>query len=334
MEIKHICSAFPKKKLTNEDLGKIFSSYNYQEFEEKIGISCRYISDVNETSISLGIEAAKKLISNYRINPNEIDYLIFCSQTHDYKLPQSSTIIQDRLQLRKECGSLDINHGCSGYIYGLEIAKSLMHTNNNYKKLLLITADTYTKFINEKDRALRNIFGDGATATLITNEDKFNGIKNFSMGTDGSGAEDLIIRNGGSKTMSETNPEIKNYGTENYYTDNDIYMNGPKIFNFTIKNIPGLVDKCLEENNLDKNDIDYFIFHQANKFMLETLRKLCKIPKEKFRLEMKNTGNTVSSTIPIVLESLLGEEKPKFKAMLVGFGVGLSFGATIIEINK
>lgn len=334
MEIKYITSAFPKKRLTNSELSKIFPSYNYDEFENKIGISSRYVSNDEETSVVLGVNAANKLMHNYQIDPKEIDYLIFCSQTHDYKLPQSSTIVQDILGLRRDCGSIDINHGCSGYIYGLELAKSLMYTNERYRNLLLITSDTYTKHINNQDRALRNIFGDGATATLITNIDKFNGIKNFTMGTDGSGYKDLIIKNGGSKFKFENQPQLKAYGTENYYSDNEIYMDGPKIFNFTINNIPGLVSNCIEINNINKDEIDYFVFHQANKFMLETLRKICKIPSEKFLIEMNNSGNTVSSTIPLVLEQLLNKEKTNFKALLVGFGVGLSFGATLIEIKN
>lgn len=318
---------FPKMKVSNNDLKIKFPSYDFDIFEEKIGIQNRYISNENETSISLGIGAAQKLFNKHKINKDEIDFVIFCSQTHDYILPQSSTIIQDKLNLRNDIGTIDINHGCSGYVYGLSLAKSLIGSVN-IRNVLFITSDTYSKYIHEKDRSLRSIFGDGASATLIeqTNE---NFINDFVFGTDGSGSIDLMIEKGGSKFKIDANPELLEYGTNNYYTKNCIHMNGPKIFEFTIKSIPKALKNILRTNNKTINEIDYFVFHQANQFMLETLRKITGIPKEKFIVDMKDYGNTVSSTIPIALSKLLVKEKKTI--LLLGFGVGLSWAGTIIK---
>ncbi len=326
-KISKIEYEFPKNRVSNSQLALEFPDYDFGSFEKKIGIKNRYIADENETSISLGVSAAQKLFHKLSLNVKEIDFVIFCSQTHDYILPQSSTIIQDKLNLRNDIGTIDINHGCSGYIYGLSLAKSLINSEN-IRKILFITSDTYSKYIHQKDRSLRSIFGDGASATLIEYTDEIS-IENFVFGTDGSGAKDLMIQNGGTKFKKTLNPELLEYGTNNYYTKNCIHMNGPKIFQFTIKAIPKALKSLLIANNKSIDEIDYFIFHQANQFMLETLRKISGIPKEKFIIDMKDYGNTVSSTIPIALSKLLVKENKTF--LLLGFGVGLSFAGTVIK---
>ncbi len=320
----------PSSIISNENLQEEFPTWESEKAEDKIGISRRHIADENETALDLGEKAAIKLLENY--DRKKIDFLLFCTQSPDYFLPTSACILQDRLQLSNNIGALDYNLGCSGYVYGLALAKGILLANlaNN---VLLVVAETYSKHVYKKDIANRVIFGDGAAATIISKDSLFK-IGEFTLGTDGKGFENLITRNGAFKNKLEEAPEVIQYGTQSSYTNNNLYMNGPEIFNFTIDKIPSLIIDTLKKNNLDINDIDYFIFHQANKYILNYLRRKIKIAKEKFYINMSETGNTVSATIPIALKGSLnkGRIKNGNKVMLVGFGVGYSWGATIITI--
>lgn len=319
----------PDQVFTNNDLKTVFPDSDLKKIE-RIGIHSRHIASDNETSVDLAYKAAIKLFNEF--DKSEIDYLLFCTQSPDYFLPTSACILQDMLGLRKNIGALDFNLGCSGYVYGLSLAKGLIE-GGMAKNVLLLTGETYSKLINEKDRGNRSIFGDAGSATIVSKSEK-NKIFNFELGTDGEGAQNLIVKNGGLKNKIELNPEVKEYGSNNCYTDNDLYMNGPEIFNFTIKNIPSLIKTTLENNSMSINDISYVIFHQANKFMLDYLRRKVKISKDKFYINLETVGNTVSNTIPIGLKDSLekGYVKEGDKVLLSGFGVGYSWGATIIEI--
>ena len=319
----------PIKKLTNNDLNEKFPNTDITKVE-KIGIKSRHISSNKETSVDLAYMAALKVLKQF--DKKNIDFILFCTQTPDYILPTSACILQSMLELKKDVGALDFNLGCSGYVYGLSLAKGLISAGiaNN---VLLLTGETYSKLINEKDRANRSIFGDAGSATIISNTVS-NKIFKFSLGTDGSGAKNLIVKNGGFRNEKEQDLELISYGTNNQYTDNNLYMNGPEIFNFTIKNIPSLIQKTLLSNNLSIEDIDFFIFHQANKFMLNYLRKKIKIPHNKFYIDIESIGNTVSNTIPIALNNAKkrGLINKGDKVLIAGFGVGYSWGATIIKI--
>jgi 3-oxoacyl-[acyl-carrier-protein] synthase-3 len=234
--------------------------------------------------------------------------------------------------LSKSIGALDFNLGCSGFVYGLSLAKGLIKAGIA-TEILFITAETYSKHLHKLDKGNRSIFGDGAAATLISSAD-YEGIGNFKLGTDGSGSQNLIIRNGGAKNNYKK--DSKDFFDENGFVRNDnyLFMNGPEIFNFTIENIPLLVNQTLLKNNLTIETVDYFILHQANKFMLDYLRKKMKIPEGKYYQNMLQTGNTVSATIPIALKDALDKKiiKKGNKVLLAGFGVGYSWGATVIEI--
>lgn len=328
-EIKFIEYYLPIKKFTNNDLKEKFPNTDITKVE-KIGIKSRHISSNKETSVDLAYMAALKVLKQF--DKKDIDFILFCTQTPDYILPTSACILQSMLGLNTEVGALDFNLGCSGYVYGLSLAKGLISAGiaNN---VLLLTGETYSKLINEKDRANCSIFGDAGSATIISNTVS-NKILNFSLGTDGSGAKNLIVKNGGFRHKRESNSKTLKYGTDNYYSNNDLYMNGPEIFNFTIKNIPSLVEKILFSNNCSIEDIDFFIFHQANKFMLNYLRKKIKIPANKFYVDIESIGNTVSNTIPIALSNAKkkGLISTDDKVLIAGFGVGYSWGATIIKI--
>lgn len=323
--IKAISYYLPEKVLTNHDLSLEFPEWSVAKITDKIGIEKRHIAAEGETSVDLAVNAAVKLFSEYEIEKSSIDYVILCTQSPDYFLPTSACLVHVRLGLSKTTGALDINQGCSGYVYGLSLAKGLVSSGicNN---VLLITSETYSKYIHKSDKSNRSIFGDAATASLISNSGLLN-IGDFVFGSDGSGAQDLIVKNGGARN--------KHSKDVNYNPDDYLYMNGSNVFNFTLKSVPSLVTSILNKNKLDKDDIDYFVFHQANSFMLNTMRRLCKIQVDKFHNDMKKTGNTVSSTIPIVLkDTYFGEsENNNEKILLAGFGVGYSWAGCMLE-NK
>lgn len=320
----------PKKILSNKDLEKEFREWDAEKIEKKVGVRERHIVDEHETALDIGLKVAKTVLSDY--DKNKIDFLLFCTQSPDYYLPSGACIIQDTLGLRTDIGAFDFNLGCSGFIYGLAMAKSFIQTGiaNN---VLLITSETYSKHIHPKDKSNKTIFGDGAAATIIEKSD-IEGILKFSLGTDGRGYKNLIVPNGGLRNVYDIKAKEMDDGSGSIRSNNNLYMNGPEIFNFTIEAVPVVVDQCLAKNQTNLKEIDYVIFHQANKFMIEYLRKKIKIPKNKFYNNLLFTGNTISATIPIALKNSLDSKMVKTgdKVLLVGYGVGYSWGATIIRI--
>ncbi len=320
----------PEKILTNYELKKEFSSFDILKIENKIGIKERHIVREDETALDIAFNACKRVLQN--IAKSQIDFLLFCTQSPDYLLPTSACILQNRLGLNTSIGALDFNLGCSGYIYGLALAKGLIKAEIA-RNVLLVTAETYTKHIYHKDKSNRLIFGDGAAATIISSEDK-EYILNFVLGSDGRGMNNLIIPNGGLRRKYD--PDVKEIadGAGNVTTANHLYMNGSEIFNFALEKVPIAVEQCLKENKMSLSDVDYVIFHQANKYMLDYLRKKINIPDTKFYVNMEKVGNTVSATIPIALADCIERNiiQRGSKVLLVGFGVGYSWAATIIEL--
>lgn len=320
----------PESILSNADLEKEFKDWNSEKIEKKVGIRERHIVKEGETALDLAFAAGSKVLKNY--DRNKIDFLLLCTQSADYYLPSSACILQEKLGLNTSTGALDFNQGCSGYIYGLALSKGIISAGIA-KSVLLITAETYTKHIHPKDKGNRTIFGDAAAATIIEVSET-QSIYKIVVGTDGKGAENLIVRNGGlrNRFQSDAKEIIDENGSVR--TDNNLYMNGPEIFNFTIENIPKVYSEVLNVNEMTINDIDLVIFHQANKYMVEYLRNKLNIPEEKFYLDMLKVGNTVSSTIPIALKESITKRlvKKGSKVLLLGFGVGYSWGGTIIEI--
>ena len=329
--IKHISYYLPEKILKNEDLVEEFPEWTVEKIASKIGVSQRHIAAENETAADMGIKAAEKLFTEQDIDRNSIDFLLFCTQSPDYFLPTSACMIQDKLGIPISCGALDFNLGCSGYVYGLALAKGLI-AGKIAKNILLITAETYTKHLHPKDKGNHTIFGDAAAATLIST-DGFAEICEFVLGTDGRGAENLIVKTGAMRQKSPVN-DLFFDEDENPKSSDYLYMDGGEIFNFTAEAIPILVDKTLNENNLTQGDVDLFVFHQANKYMMNYLRKLIDIEIDKFFVNLKNVGNTVSSTIPIALVDAQKNGILKGNVLLAGFGVGYSWGATILKVNN
>jgi 3-oxoacyl-[acyl-carrier-protein] synthase-3 len=327
--IKAISYYLPEKILTNKDLVEEFPEWTVEKIASKVGVNQRHIAAENETAADMGIKAAEKLFVEQKISRQSVDFLLFCTQSPDYFLPSSACIIQNKLGLKTACGALDFNLGCSGYIYGLSLAKGLI-AGNIAKNVLLITAETYTKHIHPKDKGNRTIFGDAATATLIST-DGFAEIGNFSLGTDGQGAENLIVKTG---AFREKNPKNDlHFDTESGFplSSDYLFMDGGEIFDFTSKAVPELVENILKINDLQQKNIDLFVFHQANKFMINFLRKQLDIEKDKFFVFMENVGNTVSCTIPIALYEAQKQNILHGNVLLAGFGVGYSWGGVTLS---
>ncbi len=320
----------PETVLDNHQLERKFPEWNSNRIEKKVGIRERHIAGENETASDLAYEAAIKLFKGY--DKNKIDFLLLCTQSPDYFFPSSACLLQSRLMLSDTVGALDYNLGCSGFIYGLALSKGLIRAGIA-SHVLLLTAETYSKHLHPQDLANRSIFGDGAAATVVSKVDQEH-IYEFEFGTDGNGKDNLIVANGGLRNKYNHDESTAVGGTEFMRSDNYLYMNGPEIFNFTIEKIPLLVENTLRKNKMSLNDIHYVIFHQANKYMLTYLRKKMKIPENKFFMNMEHTGNTVSATIPIALKESLcqGIVKKGDIVLLVGFGVGYSWGATVVKI--
>lgn len=333
--IKAITSYLPATELTNEQLAKEFGDVEASVILERTGIRLRHIAGAQECASDLGVAAARHLFEQGAARPEEIDFLLFCTQSPDYLLPTTACIMQERLGLQTSCGAIDFNQGCSGYVYGLSLAKSLIETDAA-RNVLLITADTYSKYINARDKSVRTLFGDGASATLISaSESESNLIGPFVFGTDGRGAERLIVPAGGMRRPLGEEALIESEDEQgNWRSPSNLYMNGPEVFNFTMRTVPLAMEELLAKCGCSLEEIDYVVPHQANKFMLERLQRRLKVPAEKFHIELETTGNTVSSTIPIALESARREGRIKAgdRVALIGFGVGYSWAATIISI--
>jgi 3-oxoacyl-[acyl-carrier-protein] synthase-3 len=330
--IKGISYYLPEKVITNEEIASNFPEWSVDKIISKIGIAKRHVAKEDETASDLAIEASIKLFTEYNIDKTTIDYVIFVTQSPDYILPTTACIIQDKLGLPTSVGAIDINQGCSGFVVGLSIAKGLIF-GGIAKNILLLTAETYSKYIHPKDKGNITIFGDAAAATLVTT-DGFAEIKNFSFGTDGKGAENLIVKTGAQRFNKPEN-DLTFDEKGNPKSSDYLYMDGSAILNYTLDYIPPLMDDTLMKNNLKKDGIDLFVFHQANKFIMELLRKKLRIEDAKFYRSFENTGNTVSSTIPIALKDAIMENaiNPKSNVLIAAQGLGYSWGGAILEFK-
>ncbi len=327
--IKAIDYYLPDRIITNEELVSEFPEWDADKVTSKTGILERHIVNEEETATDLAYRAALNMFEHYPGTKESIDFILLCTQSADYKLPTSACILQKRLGLPTTIGALDYDLGCSGCVYGLAIAKGLLLAGIAHN-VLLLTAETYSKYFHPKDKGNRSLFGDGAAATLISTEG-FARIGEFALGTNGQGEDNLKVKTGGSRypyPLNENSIDQNGYILSSDY----LYMNGPEIFNFTLDSVPPLMDACLKKNMLKKEDIDLFVPHQANKYMLNTLRKVYGIDKEKFYIDLERTGNTVSSTVPIALKNVLENESVKTgqQVLIAGFGVGYSYGATVL----
>ncbi|MCA9145627.1 MAG: ketoacyl-ACP synthase III [Planctomycetales bacterium] len=314
----------PEKVETNEQLKAEFPGWDLDLIYSKTGIAQRHIAAPGECASDLGVAAAQKLFAEHDVDPQSIDFLLLCTQTPDYPLPTTACLMQDRLHLPTSTGAIDFNLGCSGFVYGLSLADGLIR-GGVAKRVLLVTAETYSKYIHPTDRSLRTIFGDGATATLLEASDKPS-LSAFEFGTDGSGADTLLVTKGGARP-----PEDAHQPRHRQRWPSDLYMDGPSLINFTVGAIPKLVDNILKAARLTKDDVGLYLFHQATYKMLEQLQQRLGLTDEQMPIVLRDYGNTVSSTIPIVIHEMraAGRLQAELPNLLVGFGVGWSWAGCV-----
>jgi 3-oxoacyl-[acyl-carrier-protein] synthase-3 len=309
---------------TNEELRAQFPHWDMDLIYSKTGIRERHVARPGECASDLGVAAAEKLFREHDVDRSSIDFLLFCTQTPDYPLPTTACLIQDRLGLPIHVGALDFNLGCSGFVYGLSLAEGLIRSGAA-RRVLFITAETYSKYIDPADRSLRTIFGDGAAATLI-HAGEAASLSAFTFGTDGRGADTLLVTKGGARPAEQAIQPRKRHRW-----GSPLYMDGPGLVSFTEESIPKLVDEILRRASLERKDIDLYLMHQATKFMLDRLRARLNVDQTRLPMVLEHCGNTVSSTIPILIDALRqdGRLLPSMRTMLVGFGVGLSWAGCI-----
>ena len=333
--IRAIAAAVPKQVINNYKFTEFFEEDVVKEVVDKVGVYQRRVADQNTCASDLCFAAAEKLFADNKIDRDEIDAVIFISQTADYRMPATAIILQDKLGLPSSALAFDINIGCSGFVYGLSIAYSYL-LQAGINKVLLLDGETRTKAYSFKDRTTGFIFGDAGVAALL-DKDNIYGKSYFSLNSDGSRHELIKIDAGGYRKPStcETVREkvVDEYG--NIRTEEQGYMNGADVFNFVIREIPKNIKEMYEFSGSNKEDIDQFVFHQANSFMNNYLAKKLKIDNEKVPATIHKYGNTSSVSIPLTIVSELDHLKniPQ-KIMLCGFGVGLSWGTAILNFNS
>jgi 3-oxoacyl-[acyl-carrier-protein] synthase-3 len=321
--IAGISSYLPGGRPENSRLATELGRWTAEEIFAKTGIQSRCIAEPGETAVDLAVKAVEGLRKS--VSLDELDFLLLCTQSGEYKLPSSSCLVQARCGLPNSCGCLDINLACSGFIYGLSVAEALV--SSQARSVMLVTSDTYTRYLHPKDTVCRPLFGDGAAATLVSRGPGAR-VSGFAFGTDGSRAMSMSLPAGGTKL-----PEYR-VGAELSPQDPEfIQMNGPEIYNFTLGAVPAIIATTLGKAGIADSQIDYYVFHQANGFMLEALRRKLRIAPERFVIDLADTGNLVSASIPVVLEKMrrCGQLTPGVRTLLCGFGVGLSWGACIVE---
>lgn len=334
--IEAISYYLPPGTLTNDELVKRFPDLKIDDLTRLTGVTERHIAEKGQTSADLACEAAEKLFSEHKINREEIDFILYNTQWRDYITPSTACIIQDRLRLPGNAGALDLSQGCTGFVYGLSVARGLIETGSA-KNVILLTADTISQSIHPMDRSNQAIFGDGAAATLITASNfKSEGyIGNFIFGTDGSHYQEIIIKQGGARfPLPEFQSEDYSDNFGNVRNDACFFMNGAAIFSFSARILPEILERTINANHLNRETIDFYVFHQANQIILETLFKRNRIPDEKTVICLDKCGNTVSSTIPIALYHAMKEGKVRKGdlVLLAGFGVGLSWAGGVVRL--
>lgn len=327
--IKAIAYNLPENVLTNEMIAQEFPEWTVEKIDKKIGIKQRHVTKDGETASDLAVGAAEKLFAENNYDRSQIDYLIFVSQSPDYHLPTTACTIQTRLGLSQRITVIDVNLGCNGFVAGLSLAKAVIIAGQA-KNVLLLTAETYSKYMHERDKSNRTIFGDGSAATLVSTEGIAE-VGEFVIGTDGTGAENLIVKTGGARHPQPANDlQFDDFG--NPRSSDNLYMDGPAILNYSLDSIPQLVSDVLEKNNVTMDDIDLHVYHQANTFLANLERRKLRIPEVKYYCNIENFGNTVSSTIPIALCEAMKEGRIKqgTKVLSVAQGLGYTWGGMVL----
>ena len=329
VRIKGIACALPEKVEEVTSMYEAFGAESVNKIISSTGVERRHVV-THESSSDLCLSAAERLISDLGIDKSTIDTLIFVSQTHDYTLPATACVLQERLGLPMQTAALDVAMGCSGYVYGLWMAASLL-SGGGSKRALLLVGDTISKIVSSSDRAVAALFGDAGSATLIDFDPSAAAIP-FVLGTDGRGYKNLIVPAGGFRDRNGRSTHTTEDGVRGPY---DLYMNGAEIFAFTLARVPALVKALHDSDSSSGKAIDKYVFHQANRFMLDHLVKRMKLDREKVVLDIKDVGNTSCASIPLAISlhtnKIGGHIRARF--MLAGFGVGYSWAGCIAEFD-
>jgi 3-oxoacyl-[acyl-carrier-protein] synthase-3 len=317
----------PEKVENIDQLAALFTKWDIETIVAKTGVRNRHIAEPEQCASDLGVAAAERLFARHNIDRDSIDFLLFCTQTPDYIIPTTACIMQQRLGLPTSIGALDFNLGCSGFVYGLSLADGLIR-GGAARRILLITAETYSKYIDPVDRSLRTIFGDGAAATLVEASAEPS-LGQFVFGTDGRGANTLMVTEGGArpKNLAIQPSKRKRWPSR-------LFMDGPELIKFSLETVPPMIEQLLALSHWTRDDVDLYLMHQATSLMLDHLRQRLDLDVEKLPEALEHYGNTVSSTIPILIHDLRvgGRLRPGKQTLLVGFGVGLSWaGCTWTE---
>lgn len=325
----------PTQRRTNQDLVACNPTWSADEILKKTGIAERRVAGSDECVSDLAVRAAEGLFARGIGNPAEIDALLLCTQSPDHFLPTTACMVQARLGLTTNCACFDFNLGCSGFVYGLWMARGMIQSGQA-KNVLLITSEVYTKHLSVHDFSVATVFGDGAAATLVSasEEAEAGELGAATLGTDGRGAKHLIVPAGGMRLARETEePPEPNADTGFVRSRNDLYMNGPEVFRFVLVNVPRAIRELLAKEELTLDDIDLVFFHQASAMVLDHLSKMLALPESKVPRNLELNGNTVSATIPLLIrECEKNGTLTKGKlCLLVGFGVGFSWAASLVR---
>lgn len=332
--ISALSAAIPHTVINNYKYTQYFPEEQVKEVVDKVGVYERRFADENTCSSDLCLAAAERLIADSNINREEIDLLVFLSQTPDYRMPATSILLQERLGLSHSTIAFDITLGCSGFIYGLSVIYALMQ-QKGLRKALLLDGETRSKVYSPKDRRSAFLFGDGGVAALIERSGKF-GKSYFSLNSDGSRGDLIMIKGGGYRYPSsiETLKEkvVDEYG--NIRNDEQGYMQGADVFNFVIREIPKDIKKVFEYTGIEVGSLDYYIFHQANNFINSYLAKKLKLDTSKIPSTISKYGNTSSVSVPLTIVSeLQGQFDTPKKLLLSAFGVGMTWATGIITLD-
>jgi len=332
--ISGISAAIPHTIVQNSYFNTLFTKGEIDRIANMTGIRERRKAEDNLCSSDLCLVAAQKLMKDMKLTENQIDLLIFLSQTPDYRQPATAPILQNRLGLPKSVGAFDINLACSGFIYGLSTAFAYA-SMQGINRVLLLVGETLSKIVSDRDRATAFLFGDAATATII--EKKPTHSKSFfSLNSDGSDYKVLCIPSGGYRQPSSISSlEIREYEDGSIRSEENLYMDGMGVFSFTMREIPTDIEQLLEFSQTKISDVDYICFHQANKFMTDHIVEKLKFPLERVPYCLDKYGNTSAVSIPLTIVSQLrGKLKKDDKVLLSGFGGGLSWGSALVSIDQ
>ncbi|MBS0524218.1 MAG: ketoacyl-ACP synthase III [Proteobacteria bacterium] len=334
INVAGIYGAVPTQVVENASMTSLAPPEELKKLVKSIGIERRHVVQEGQCTSDLAADAAQALLADLGWPADSIDLLIFVSQTGDYQLPATACLLQDRLGLPKSCASFDIGLGCSGYVYGLWVACNLLRSLAGSRALLLV-GDTSTSILAPADRTVQFLFGDAASATAIERKADAEDMT-FVLGTDGSGAKHLIVPGGAGRDRRGATADEQASRGDGGRGPRDLFMDGPQVFNFTLREVPALVNSVIQEAGLNMESIDKFVFHQANEYLLDYLSRRAKLPADRMVKILRNYGNTSSASIPLAIADALGPdlEAGSVRTLLAGFGVGWSWGSAVVNLAE